>query len=316
MADPFYMPFSMGPPPPQPAQGAGNMGAGNIDPNLLAQLFAALQMEGRPGPGGLEPLAPFGLPQLPPMPDTRREMRNPVLPQSATAPVERALADAMLSGPAAGFQGGQLIGEGMMHRDPGKVAGGVGLTAAGMLGLGRRPPKWAREMQYDDANISHVGMAPILGGAGGAGVGGYLGSQLDGPDSNAGLATGLGVGTVMGSSLGVLPVLSRIRQAEQMERQQSAIPRNFGPDPEGLTGVGRRPPHPLDRVPEAAPPREPLAERMRRARETLPEPETNVVRRGGAYRTPDGRFAPKASWPGDRQSGLMAPFGFGLPTLV
>jgi hypothetical protein len=275
------------------------------DPNLIARLL----MEGR------APLSPFGLPQLPPLQRQQPEFRAGGRPLPATAPVEQALTDQMVSGPAMAYQGGQMIGEGIQGGRPGDIAGGTGLTGLAMIaGPGRSRSRLPKPERFSDADTSHIGTAFWAGLPLGAGAGYLAGHQFD-PTSEmgpAGLAGG-GIGMGLGGALGIKAIMSHMRQMDEAAKRDNVISRNFGlgvPAEQAATEAAARNPSPRQ-----APTRGSLVERMQQAREVVPEPSEPQARPGASgqtYHMPDGKFAPKRLWPGDR--GSYMPFGFGLPS--
>lgn len=244
------------------------------DPREIAALIELLS---KPVAGGGE----YGMPYMPPLPRKQAELRNiGSRPSSATAQVEKALADVLLSAPAAGYEGGQMIGEGIKHGSPGDVAAGTGTLALGMIGgvgAKRRPLPTQR---FGDADTSHIGMLPWMTAPAGGVAGGYAGSQLDDKDSNAGALLGTLLGGAAGFGAGVVPVL---RHIERRERAGVGPDDWGGPDPawEAKLAAARarynQPPGPAAAQPttKAEPPMT-LSRRLREYETFMPPPRQSL----------------------------------------
>src|SRR5262249_32728402 len=177
-----------------------------------------------------------------------------------------------ISGPAIGaYEGGKLAYEGYNEGDPRKMAGGAAVTGMSLLPgfRGRRPYKFERlieaeEGRFGDPGRSHVGSPAWITPPAGGVLGGYLGPQMDSPDSIAGMLTGGLSGVALGFGGGILPILHHMRKLDEAERIRNTIPRaSQSPIPAAVT------------PPPANPPGRPtFMERMGQGRAAVAMPQT------------------------------------------
>jgi len=166
----------------------------------------------------------YGLPIVPPLrsePELHSYPSGP-RPESATAPIERTLADTMMAAPAAGYEGGRMIAEGYKAGSPTEMGRGAATMAMGLIPGYRKQPKWTRMLEPETpAQTSHAGMAPWLGAPGGAALGGYLGSLADDSLGGPGTIGGGLAGALVGGGLGTWG-LARFLRAEEARRLAEA----------------------------------------------------------------------------------------------
>jgi hypothetical protein len=146
-------------------------------------------------------------------------------PESATAPIERTLADTMMAAPAAGYEGGRMMAEGYKAGSPSEMGAGAAMMAMGLIPGYRKQPKWMREMERDDRgpDKSHVGMTPWLTTPAGAALGAYAGNRLfNENDAGPGTIGGTILGTGLGLSAGILPILRHI-EPQQLANTASRV---------------------------------------------------------------------------------------------